>query len=192
MRILQMGWVLASVSLPLLGCSKSQSPEQAAPAASAAASIDSSVAQPVESAVAKPARRSRSKLTCEELISKTVKMGQTLKMPVKVTPASWGKVPKAVQVLPPDGALCGSVDLLDQAMITTKLEGEELKAFYGPLFAQAECEPLTCEDVTEDRAVQTRCTCNGDGFLGSATTDTSAESVTIGIVETKFSRKGQK
>lgn len=195
MLVPKVGWVLGMASLALVACSKSQgaaqgqlaatsqSAAQAGPIASAAASTDSSAAKP---------HPSRSKITCAELIPETIAIGKRLKMPVEITPASWGKVPKAVQVLPPDGVLCGSVSLMDQAMITTKLDGKELESFYAPLFAKADCDPLKCEDVWDDRKVQVRCTCRGEGFLGSLTTDTTNEAITVGIIEAKFIHKNKK
>lgn len=192
----KLGWVLGLVSLPLLACSKAESAGAAGPGAtsrsSAPAGPIASAASSVGDAGGKPARPARDKLTCAELIPKTVEMGKKLKMPVQITPGSWGKVPKAVQVLPPDGTLCGSVDLMDQAMIITKLDEKDLEAFYGPLFAQAGCEPFTCEDAWDDRKVQMRCQCQGEGFMGSVTTDTRVEAITVGSIEGKFFHKGKK
>ena len=164
----------------LLGCSKSRG-EHATLAASAGALTDVSAA-----ATARPAR---SKLSCAELVPKMEEMGKSLQMPVKTTPGSWGKVPKEVQVLPADGKLCGSVDLLDQALVTSSLAGKELEAFYAPLFAKVGCAPFNCEDVTSGSMVQTRCTCKGDGALGSVTTDVSAEAFTIAMVEGRLFKK---
>lgn len=184
-----LGLVWGCVSVAALGCNKSPSAEQAVPAMSAVATA--STAAVVDVAAAKPARPSRQKLTCAELVPRMEQTAKSLNVPVKTTLGSWGKVPKQLQVLPPGGALCGSVDMMDQAVLTTSLAGEELESFYAPLFAKADCVPLKCEDVTEGRMVQTRCTCHGEGFMGSVTTDTAAESVTLGVVEARFYHKGK-
>jgi hypothetical protein len=186
-RLLGLVWGL--VSLAALGCNKSPSGENAVPAMSAVATANAAAV--VDVAAAKAARPSRQKLTCAELVPRMEEMAKSLKMPVKTTPGSWGKVPKQLQVLPPGGALCGSVDMMDQAVLTTGLAGEELESFYAPLFAKADCAPLKCEDVTSGSMVQTRCTCHGEGFMGSVTTDTGAESVTLGVLEARFYHKGK-
>jgi hypothetical protein len=150
-----------------------------------------SAAAAVDMAAANAARASRAKLTCAELVPRMEQTAKSLNMPVKTTLGSWGKVPKQLQVLPPGGALCGSVDMMDQAVLATNLASEELESFYAPLFAKADCAPLKCEDVTEGSMVQTRCTCHGEGFMGSVTTDTGAESLTLGVIEARFYHKGK-
>lgn len=173
------GWVWGLVPVVLFGCAKARS-EQSAPPPSA---IAPSTSGRVPDAVALKPRPARAKLTCAALVPKMEEMAKSLKMPIKTTPGSWGKVPKEIQVLPPDGKLCGALDLLDQALVTSSLAGKDLEAFYAPLFAKIGCEPFTCEDVTSSNLVQTRCQCKGDGLYGSVTTDTASESITIGVIE---------
>jgi hypothetical protein len=196
MLVPKVGWFLGLASLSLLACSKSQDAAKTESTATSQSAVPTgpvaSAAASVGSSTVKRPHPARSKLTCAELIPATIAIGKQLKMPVEITPGSWGKVPKPVQVLPPDGTLCGSVDLMDQAMIITKLDGQELESFYAPLFAKADCGPLTCEDYWDDRKVQVRCTCRGEGFLGSLTTDTTNEAITVGIIEAKFVHKNKK
>jgi hypothetical protein len=65
---------------------------------------------------------------------------------VSLTPltAGWGKLPAALQKLPPKANLCG-VNGAGVAFITSELTASELQKFYAPLFASVGCKPLTCK-----------------------------------------------
>ena len=54
----------------------------------------------------------------------------------------WGRLPAALQKLPPGATLCGSAG--DTAFITSELDAEALRSFYTPLFAKLGCK-LTCK-----------------------------------------------
>lgn len=180
--------------LLVTGCSKAQVGEQTAGAASAIATGSATAAAPPTTTAATseaPRRvRSRNKLSCSELLAKTEKVSQRLKMATKTTAGTWGNIPKEVQAVPPGAQHCGSMDLFDQALVVSELTGKALETFYAPLFAKAGCEPFTCKDeATGDDTMQTRCQCDGDGFLGAISTDVHDEAYTISRIEVTFNKK---
>jgi hypothetical protein len=162
------------LGLVLLGCSKPSGGGEASASAAPAAST-----APLPATTPK---RARSKLDCAELLTKMEEVSRKVNMPMKTTPGSWGKVPAELQVVPPGGKHCGSVDLLEQAVIASGLEGKALESFYAPLFGKLGCQPLVCEEATSGDYVQTRCNCRGDGMMGSVNTDTGNETYTLAVV----------
>jgi hypothetical protein len=72
----------------------------------------------------------------------------------KLSPG-WGRIPAALQKLPPGAALCG-VNAAEVAFITSELDAPALQKFYEPLFASVGCKPLTCK---VDMFKTTECTC---------------------------------
>jgi hypothetical protein len=80
------------------------------------------------SALAKP---KRDKIECAKASSSKLAPG-------------WGKLPAALQKLPPGATLCG-VSGDDNAFILSALDSKALEAFYAPLFATVGCKPLTCK-----------------------------------------------
>jgi len=101
---------------------------------------------------------------------------------MEFTPGSWGKVPPALQKLPPGAEHCGSVALMDQALVVSGLAGKELEAFYAPLFAGLGCQPLQCNDDTLGGKVRTECKCHAKGIFGVVVTDLNVESYTIAVM----------
>jgi hypothetical protein len=102
---------------------------------------------------------------------------------MEFTPGSWGKVPPALQKLPPGAEHCGSVALMDQALVVSGLTGKELEAFYAPLFAGLGCQPLQCNDDTLSGKVRTECKCRANGVFGAVITDLNVESYTIAVMK---------
>ena len=100
---------------------------------------------------------------------------------IKVKPG-WGKVPKELQKLPPGGELCGVDTEMGQAIVKSSLYGKELQAYVTPLFEKIGCKPVTCEIVESSPYRQTRCHCRRPGGVGSAATNVSVESFTIGTM----------
>jgi hypothetical protein len=54
----------------------------------------------------------------------------------------WGKLPAALQKLPPGAKLCGHAG--ETVFITSALDRDALEKFYAPLFASLGCK-LTCK-----------------------------------------------
>jgi hypothetical protein len=61
----------------------------------------------------------------------------------KLSPG-WGRMPAALQKLPPGAALCG-MNAAEVPFITSELDAPALQKFYAPLFASLGCKPLTCK-----------------------------------------------
>jgi hypothetical protein len=109
--------------------------------------------------------------------------------PDAYTPGSWGSVPPELRKLPPGAEHCGADSRglkAGSAVILSPLEGDDLGKFYGPLFQQIGCQPLTCR-VTKTKigkkdAQQTSCTCSGKKMLGTVGTDTGAEQFMLSLV----------
>ena len=103
------------------------------------------------SALAKP---KRSKIECAKVSINKLKPG-------------WGKIPTALQKLPPGASLCG-VNAADVAFITSELDAPDLEKFYAPLFAAAGCKQLTCK---QNMFKTTECVCakGGDSRAGGVT-----------------------
>ena len=72
----------------------------------------------------------------------------------KLTPG-WGRIPAALQKLPPGAKLCG-VNAAQVAFITSELDAPALEKFYAPLLASLGCKPLACKP---DMFKRTECTC---------------------------------
>jgi hypothetical protein len=125
------GLVVGVCFVVALGCAKRSTPEEAAVVTSAAAAA--SATAPTETVVQPTHARARRKTPCTEILAQMEKVSKDLKMAVKTTPGSWGQVPKELQVLPPGAQHCGSVDMMDQAIIASPLAGKEMEAFYTPL-----------------------------------------------------------
>jgi len=172
----------ASACLALVGCAKGAKND--APAAATSHVSTSAAAAPAAAAL--PRQSTRKKLACRELLKQMEETSKRVQFEVKTTPGSWGKVPAALQKLPPGGEHCGAVDLMDQAIIASGLAGKELEAFYAPLFAKLGCQPFRCEDATSGDKVQTRCQCRANGYFGTVNTDTGVESYSIGVVQSRM------
>lgn len=71
----------------------------------------------------------------------------------------WGKIPSALQKLPPGATLCGVAN--DTAVILSNLDAPALQKFYAPLFAQVGCKALTCKT---DQFKQDVCECPHSGL----------------------------
>jgi hypothetical protein len=56
----------------------------------------------------------------------------------------WGKIPAALQKLPPGASLCG-VTVAETAVVLSDIDSKALEKFYAPLFATVGCKPLTCK-----------------------------------------------
>jgi hypothetical protein len=171
--------LFASACLAFVGCAKGAKNDAPVEATSAA----STAATPALAAAAAPKLRPRKKVTCRELIEQTEGTAKSMKFDVKVTKGSWGKVPPALQKLPPGAEHCGAVDIMDQGLVASGLSGKELEAFYAPLFAQVGCQPFTCEEERRGDAAQTRCNCHSNATFGSVNTDTGMESYSIAFMQ---------
>lgn len=168
--------LFASACLAFVACAKSDKTDTKADA-----STQASVVAPAAPAVAKAS--ARSKLSCKELMKQAAETNKRVGIKMEFTPGSWGKVPPALQKLPPGGEHCGSVDLMDQALVVSGLTGKELEAFYAPLFAGLGCQPLQCNDDTLGGKVRTECKCHANGVFGVVITDLNVESYTIAVVK---------
>jgi hypothetical protein len=176
-------WLALSLMVAIFtaGCSKKTQKSDAPPAAS----TTPAAAAPDKPATAAP---KRSKVGCAELLTKMEETSKRMNLPVKAIPHSWGNIPPELRKLPAGAEHCGSVDALGQAIIVSPLFGKDLEAYYAPLFASVGCAPFTCEIVTSDPYVQTRCKCKQGkvmkgGMLGTVSTDTGAESYTIALMK---------
>ena len=157
------------------GCSKKATTSDSAPAPSSALA-----AVPPNGASAAPRR---DKVPCAKLLPKMEETSKEVRIPMKATPASWGKVPPELRKLPAGAELCGSLDVMGQAIIVSPLFGDELETHYAPLFAALGCVPFKCEVATSDSYVQTRCKCDKKHGFGMVTTDTGNESYALAWVE---------
>ena len=164
--------LLASAGLAFVGCAKSTKTDTKTEATS-----QTSAAAPAAPAAAR--KFPRSKLSCKELMKQAEETNKRVGIKMDFTPGSWGKVPPAMQKVPPGGEHCGSVALMDQALVVSGLEGKELEAFYAPLFAGIGCQPLQCADDTLSGQVRTECKCQAKGVFGIVNTDYNTESYTI-------------
>jgi len=100
------------------------------------------------SALAKP---KRSKIECAKVSINKLKPG-------------WGKIPAALQKLPPGASLCGT-NGVDVAFITSELEAPDLEKFYAPLFASVGCKPMTCKP-DQFKTMECLCPKGGDARAG--------------------------
>jgi hypothetical protein len=165
--------LFVSACLALVACSKSDKA-----GTNAEVTTQTSAVAP---AVAKTA--ARSKLSCKELMKQAEETSKRVGIKMEFTPGSWGKVPPALQKLPPGAEHCGSVALMDQALVVSDLAGKELEAFYAPLFAGLGCQPLQCNDDTFGGKVRTECKCRSNGIFGVVITDLNVESYTIAVMK---------
>ena len=169
--------VLFLVLVPSIGgCSKKAATSDLAPAASSS----DPAATPAKGALTAPRR---DKVPCAALLPKMEETSKQVRIPMKATPASWGKVPPELRKLPAGAELCGSLDVMGQAIIVSPLFGDELETHYAPLFAGLGCAPFKCEVATSDPYVQTRCKCDKKRGFGMVTTDTGNESYALAWVE---------
>lgn len=168
--------LFASGCLAFVACSKSNTT-----ATKAEATTQTSGVAPAAPAVAKAS--ARSKLSCKELMKQAEETSKRVGIKMEFTPGSWGKVPPALQKLPPGAEHCGSVALMDQALVVSGLAGKELEAFYAPLFAGLGCQPLQCNDDTLGGQVRTECKCRAKGIFGAVITDLNVESYTIAVMK---------
>jgi hypothetical protein len=173
------------------GCAKGKGQDTSAEAASATSAAAAGALDTPAGASPRLASK-RTKVTCPELFKQMEESSKSLKLDAKTTPGSWGKVPPELRKLPPGAEHCGSVDILDQAVIASGLAGKELEAFYAPLFAGLGCQPFTCEDVTSGSSTQTRCNCHANGYFGSVNTDISVESYVVSVLQRGSSSAGAK
>jgi hypothetical protein len=104
-----------------------------------------------------------------------------MKMPLKVTPGSWGDLPAPLRNLPSGAESCG-VGNHGQVIIVSPAFGKELETHYAPLFAELGCKPLKCSVSST-----TNCSCSGADGVGTLLTDTGAESYTV--MYTKLKKK---
>jgi hypothetical protein len=142
------GGVTAALAVMLLGSTAS---------AAAAPSM-------TEGAAATPPRRTR--LTCARYRLDVEKSAPHAAFDTRLKVGSWGAVPPPWRHLPPHAHLCGA-DSHGQVVIASSLYGEELEAFYAPLFGKLQFEPLTC---TFDRG-QTQCRSKHGRDIGLLVTD---------------------
>ena len=84
--------------------------------------------------------------------------------------SGWGKIPAALQKLPPDASLCG-VSGTDTAFVLSALDAQALEKFYTPLFAAVGCKPLTCKP-NPFKTMVCACPKGGDPRAGSITLQT--------------------
>jgi hypothetical protein len=168
--------LFASACAAFVACSKSNKTDT-----KAEATTQTSALAPAAPAVANASERS--KLSCKELIKQAEETNKRVGIKMEFTPGSWGKVPPALQKLPPGAEHCGSVNLMDQALVVSGLTGKELEAFYAPLFAGLGCQPLQCKDDTLGGKVRTECKCQAKGVLGMVITDLNVESYTIAVMK---------
>lgn len=78
----------------------------------------------------------------------------------------WGKLPAALQKLPPGATLCGSSGRT--AFITSALDRNALEKFYAPLFASLGCK-LTCKQDDFTKTDSCDCPKAGTGSLAHDT-----------------------
>ena len=83
----------------------------------------------------------------------------------KLTPG-WGRIPPALQKLPPGASLCG-VNAAQVAFVVSDLEAPALEKFYAPLFAGLGCKPLTCKMGDFIKRMECSCPKGGDAHAGS-------------------------
>lgn len=83
----------------------------------------------------------------------------------RLTPG-WGRIPPALQKLPPGAALCG-VNAAQVAFVVSDLEAPALEKFYAPLFASLGCKPLTCKMGTFIKRMECACPKGADAQAGS-------------------------
>jgi hypothetical protein len=83
----------------------------------------------------------------------------------KLTPG-WGRIPAALQKLPPGASLCG-VNAAQVAFIISELDAPALETFYAPLFASLGCKPLTCKPGQFVKRTECACPKGGDPHAGS-------------------------
>jgi hypothetical protein len=167
--------LFASACLGFVACSRSNTT-----ATKAEATTLTSAVAPAAPTVAKAS--ARSKLSCKELMKEAEETSKRVGIKMEFTPGSWGKVPPALQKLPPGAEHCGSVALMDQALVVSGLAGKELEAFYAPLFAGLGCQPLQCNDDTLGGKVRTECKCHAKGIFAVVITDLNVESYTIAVM----------
>lgn len=174
--------LFASACLAFVACAKSNTTDTKAQEATQTSAV--APAAPAAPAVAKAS--TRSKLSCKELIKEAQETNQRVGIKMEFTPGSWGKVPPALQKLPPGAEHCGSVNLMDQALVVSGLAGKELESFYAPLFAGLGCQPLQCNEDTLGGKVRTECKCHASGVFGAVITDLNVESYTIAVMRNGF------
>ena len=165
--------LFASTCLAFVACSKSNKTDAKPGATTQISAVAPAVATAAE----------RSKLSCKELMKEAGETSKRVGIKMEFTPGSWGKVPPALQKLPPGAEHCGSVALMDQALVVSGLAGKELEAFYAPLFAGLGCQPLQCNEDTLGGKVRTECKCRANGIFGAVITDLNVESYTIAVMK---------
>ncbi len=112
----------------------------------------------------------RKVLSCSELEAKIEADSKAFDVPVEVTLGAWEGVPAELKALPSGAKLCGSVDVLNQGLIVSELDGSALEAYYRPIFEGLDCASFECAVQTEDEQEQYVCSCFGDEHWGSVTT----------------------
>jgi hypothetical protein len=121
----------------------------------------------------------RAKMKCAELRTTIESVTKHMKMPLKITPGSWGDVPAPLRKLPGGAENCG-VGNHGQVIIASPAFGKELEDHYAPLLAELGCKPLKCR-VTST----TDCSCSGADGVGTLLTDTGAEYYTVMYIKLK-------
>jgi hypothetical protein len=112
----------------------------------------------------------RKVLSCSELETKIEADSEAFDVPVEVTLGTWKGVPEELKALPPGAELCGSVDVLDQGLVVSELEGLALEDYYRPVFGGLGCPSFECDVQTRGEQEQYVCSCSGDEHWGSLTT----------------------
>jgi hypothetical protein len=119
----------------------------------------------------------RSKVTCTVYRANADKQAAHSTFSLKIKAGDWGHIPPPLRKLPARARLCGA-DGMGQAVIVSSLFGQDLEAFYTPLFTKAGFKPLSCK-VTDGR---TQCTCKRGRDIGIVLTDPSSEALVLSLI----------
>lgn len=163
-------WSAASVlmTLALCGCSSDggESPNSAGNSNSDGSAIDST------ESIGASCGANRQKLTCAEIKTKIEEDSKSIDFEIKVALGPWTDVPDALKVLPEGAELCGAVDLLNQGLVASNLDCDNLRNYYRKVFEDdLGCKPFMCETETRGSQSQLRCSCDGvDYHLGQLVT----------------------
>lgn len=94
--------------------------------------------------------KTRTPVDCAKHLSESERISVSVGYPMKAEPGSWGGVASVLRALPPSATLCGAQYFVSKktgsvskdagsVIISSALNGDELRAFYQPVFTKAGC-----------------------------------------------------
>jgi hypothetical protein len=120
----------------------------------------------------------RAKVSCAEYRKRVATHAPHAAFDTRLKPSSWGTIPAGLQKLPGGARLCGA-DSHGQAVVTSTLFGRKLEAYYAPLFAKLDFQPLDCK-VNNG---QTICTAKHGRDVGILVTDAATQAFVVSLMK---------